>query len=78
VLSFLYFLTFGCFVAMGASLPLIIKEVFAAAPGGAPEADAFCTLGGSDCHRDASPRWLAGGQIWRGLDYFHFHRDDGP
>ena len=29
VLSFLYFLTFGCFVAMGASLPLIIKEVFA-------------------------------------------------
>lgn len=36
VLSFLYFLTFGCFVAMGASLPLIIKEVFAAAPGGAP------------------------------------------
>jgi NNP family nitrate/nitrite transporter-like MFS transporter len=37
VLSFLYFLTFGCFVAMGASLPLIIKEVFAAAPGGAPK-----------------------------------------
>jgi NNP family nitrate/nitrite transporter-like MFS transporter len=36
VLSFLYFLTFGCFVAMGASLPLIIKEVFAKAPGGAP------------------------------------------
>lgn len=36
VLSFLYFLTFGCFVAMGASLPLIIKEVFANAPGGAP------------------------------------------
>lgn len=36
VLSFLYFLTFGCFVAMGASLPLIIKEVFATAPGGAP------------------------------------------
>ena len=36
VLSTLYFLTFGCFVAMGASLPLIIKEVFAAAPGGAP------------------------------------------
>jgi len=36
VLSSLYFLTFGCFVAMGASLPLIIKEVFAAAPGGAP------------------------------------------
>jgi NNP family nitrate/nitrite transporter-like MFS transporter len=36
VLSLLYFLTFGCFVAMGASLPLIIKEVFAAAPGGAP------------------------------------------
>jgi NNP family nitrate/nitrite transporter-like MFS transporter len=37
VLSFLYFLTFGCFVAMGASLPLIIKEVFATAPGGAPK-----------------------------------------
>lgn len=36
VLSFLYFLTFGCFVAMGASLPLIIQEVFATAPGGAP------------------------------------------
>lgn len=36
VLSLLYFLTFGCFVAMGASLPLIIKEVFADAPGGAP------------------------------------------
>lgn len=37
VLAMLYFLTFGCFVAMGASLPLIIKEVFAAAPGGAPK-----------------------------------------
>lgn len=37
VLSTLYFLTFGCFVAMGASLPLIIKEVFALAPGGAPK-----------------------------------------
>lgn len=36
ILSLLYFLTFGCFVAMGASLPLIIKEVFATAPGGAP------------------------------------------
>jgi len=36
VLSLLYFLTFGCFDAMGASLPMIIKEVFAAAPGGAP------------------------------------------
>jgi NNP family nitrate/nitrite transporter-like MFS transporter len=36
VVSFLYFLTFGCFVAMGASLPLIIREVFANAPGGAP------------------------------------------
>jgi len=36
VLSLLYFLTFGCFVAMGASLPLIIKEVFGNAPGGAP------------------------------------------
>ena len=34
-LSFLYFLTFGCFVAMGSSLPLIIREVFAQAPGGA-------------------------------------------
>ncbi len=37
ILSFLYFLTFGCFVAMGASLPLIIREVFAQAPGGAPK-----------------------------------------
>lgn len=36
ILSLIYFLTFGCFVAMGASLPLIIKEVFAAAPKGAP------------------------------------------
>ncbi len=36
ILSTLYFLTFGAFVAMGASLPLIINEVFAAAPGGAP------------------------------------------
>jgi len=36
ILSTLYFLTFGCFVAMGASLPLIIKEVFGHAPGGAP------------------------------------------
>lgn len=35
-ISFLYFLTFGCFVAMGASLPLIIQAVFAKAPGGAP------------------------------------------
>ena len=35
-ISYLYFLTFGAFVAMGASLPLIIKEVFANAPGGAP------------------------------------------
>src|SRR6185503_2595662 len=37
VLSFLYFLTFACFVANGAALPLVIKEVFAAAPGGAPK-----------------------------------------
>ena len=36
ILSTLYFLTFGAFVAMGASLPLIINEVFAHAPGGAP------------------------------------------
>jgi NNP family nitrate/nitrite transporter-like MFS transporter len=36
ILSTLYFLTFGCFVAMGASLPLVIKEVFRNAPGGAP------------------------------------------
>lgn len=36
LLSCLYFLTFGCFVAMGASLPLIISTVFADAPGGAP------------------------------------------
>lgn len=35
-ISLLYFLTFGCFVAMGASLPLIIQAVFAKAPGGAP------------------------------------------
>lgn len=36
ILSTLYFLTFGAFVAMGASLPLIINEVFVNAPGGAP------------------------------------------
>jgi MFS transporter, NNP family, nitrate/nitrite transporter len=36
IVSYLYFLTFGAFVAMGASLPLIIREVFAKAPGGAP------------------------------------------
>jgi NNP family nitrate/nitrite transporter-like MFS transporter len=36
IISYLYFLTFGAFVAMGASLPLIINEVFAQAPGGAP------------------------------------------
>lgn len=36
ILSTLYFLTFGAFVAMGASLPLIINEVFVEAPGGAP------------------------------------------
>lgn len=36
ILSTLYFVTFGAFVAMGASLPLIINEVFAKAPGGAP------------------------------------------
>lgn len=36
ILSMLYFLTFGCFVAMGASLPLIISSVFSEAPGGAP------------------------------------------
>jgi NNP family nitrate/nitrite transporter-like MFS transporter len=36
ILSVLYFLTFGAFVAMGASLPLIINEVFGNAPGGAP------------------------------------------
>jgi len=41
VLSFLYFLTFGCFVAMGSSLPLIIREVFAHAPGGAPSPLAY-------------------------------------
>lgn len=41
VLCFLYFLTFGCFVAMGASLPLIIREVFATAPGGAPSPLAY-------------------------------------
>ena len=37
ILSYLYFLTFGAFVAMGASLPLIIQEVFAKAPQGAPD-----------------------------------------
>lgn len=36
IISFLYFLTFGAFVAMGASLPLIIREVFAKATHGAP------------------------------------------
>ena len=37
IASTLYFLTFGAFVAMGSSLPLIIKTVFVNAPGGAPE-----------------------------------------
>jgi NNP family nitrate/nitrite transporter-like MFS transporter len=32
----LYFLTFGCVVAMSSSLPLIIQGIFAKAPGGAP------------------------------------------
>lgn len=36
VVSYLYILTFGCFVAMGSSLALIIKSVFVNAPGGAP------------------------------------------
>jgi MFS transporter, NNP family, nitrate/nitrite transporter len=35
-LSTLYFLTFGCVVAMSSSLPLIIQSIFAKAPGGAP------------------------------------------
>lgn len=44
VLSLLYFLTFGCFVAMGASLPLIIQSVFATAPGGAPNPLVYAPL----------------------------------
>jgi NNP family nitrate/nitrite transporter-like MFS transporter len=40
-ISLLYFLTFGCFVAMGSSLPLVIREVFAKAPGGAPNPLAY-------------------------------------
>ncbi|MBE2203285.1 MAG: NarK/NasA family nitrate transporter [Chthoniobacterales bacterium] len=44
VLSTLYFLTFGCFVAMGASLPLIIHSIFAEAPGGAPNPLIFAPL----------------------------------
>jgi NNP family nitrate/nitrite transporter-like MFS transporter len=36
-LSILYFLTFGCVVAMSSSLPLIIQRIFAQAPGGAPD-----------------------------------------
>jgi MFS transporter, NNP family, nitrate/nitrite transporter len=36
LISWLYFLTFGAFVAMGASLPLMIRELFSTAPGGAP------------------------------------------
>jgi NNP family nitrate/nitrite transporter-like MFS transporter len=35
-LSALYFLTFGCVVAMSSSLPLIIQRLFAQAPGGGP------------------------------------------
>jgi MFS transporter, NNP family, nitrate/nitrite transporter len=35
-LSALYFLTFGCVVAMSSSLPLIIQRLFAQAPGGMP------------------------------------------
>lgn len=50
IIATLYFLTFGCFVAMGASLPLIIKEIFAGPSGGpnplhfAPWAAAVGTL----------------------------------
>lgn len=44
VLSTLYFLTFGCFVAMGASLPLIIQSIFVDAPGGAPNPLIFAPL----------------------------------
>lgn len=36
VLSTLSFLTFGCFVAMGASHPLIIQPIFVDAPGARP------------------------------------------
>jgi NNP family nitrate/nitrite transporter-like MFS transporter len=35
-LSILYFLTFGCVVAMSSSLPLIIQRIFAERPGGTP------------------------------------------
>jgi NNP family nitrate/nitrite transporter-like MFS transporter len=35
-LSTLYFLTFGCVVAMSASLPLIIQRIFADSPNGVP------------------------------------------
>jgi MFS transporter, NNP family, nitrate/nitrite transporter len=45
VLSYLYFLTFGGFVAMGASLPLIIHEVFGEAPGGAPSPLLYAPVG---------------------------------
>ncbi len=66
ILSYLYFLTFGAFVAMGASLPLIIREIFAKAPGGAPNplvyaplallvATVMRPLGGT-----AADRWGAG------------------
>lgn len=44
LISTLYFLTFGCFVAMGSSLPLIINEVFAGAPGGAPNPLVYAPL----------------------------------
>ena len=44
LLSCVYFLTFGCFVAMGASLPLIIHTIFADAPGGAPNPLVYAPL----------------------------------
>ena len=45
--------------------------------GRSAQAVAVCAVGSGGRHRDASARRLAGGQIRRGLDHFHCHRDDG-
>ena len=77
VLSTLYFLTFGCFVAMGASLPLIIKEVFATAPGGAPSPLLFAPWAAAIA-TDHAARWrLVGGQVGGGFDHLDFDRNHG-
>ena len=77
VLSLLYFLTFGCFVAMGASLPLIIKDVFAAAPGGAPNPLLYAPWAAAIATFMRPVGGMAGRQARRWSDYNDFQRDHG-